>query len=398
MITKRHKYRLGHGLVRRLLAVGCLLAFVSLVFPAHGQVQRKPKGPTPPSYDEVMQRALSEKKAASNAPVAPPKGPRVVSIETSSVIAPNKPQSVTAEPSTVAQPADAKNPIPPPVTVPSAAPDKFALPPSVELMAKPSSPVVPAPASPAVATSVKSRTSPAVVQVAAPSQSAISSGTIGKQNGPIFSELPPDLRPRPDSGQMVPTAPRAKNPAGANTTNSLTTTKDTLDDKHQLAIGDHLRFRIAEDDEESRVLMVTDSGEIELPNNMGRFAATEKTCKELAKIIKMELEKEYYYKATVNLAVEQMARSRGKVQFAGAVRMPGTQEIPSDEPLTLSNGLLLRGGFTDWADKKHVKLRRIGAGETTVNVQTILESGKSEADPILQPGDRIFVPDVKIRF
>ena len=54
-----------------------------------------------------------------------------------------------------------------------------------------------------------------------------------------------------------------------------------------------------------------------------------RTCKELAQALKTELEKEYFYHATVILALDAPAPSRGKVTVSGAVHFPGVQEIPA---------------------------------------------------------------------
>jgi len=135
---------------------------------------------------------------------------------------------------------------------------------------------------------------------------------------------------------------------------------DALDSKHTLAIGDVLSFRIVEDDENPKQMVVTDSGDLEVPY-IGRFPAENKTCKQLARELKAALEKEYYYQATVIIAVDVMAKSRGKVYLVGPVRMPGPQELPSDEVLTLSKAILRAGGFTDFADRHNVKITRPGA-------------------------------------
>jgi len=185
----------------------------------------------------------------------------------------------------------------------------------------------------------------------------------------------------------------------AGTTNSM----DALDDKHKLAIGDRLSFRIVEDEEDPKPLLVTDSGDLEVPY-IGRFPAVNKTCKQLARDLKTELEKEYYYQATVIIAVDVMTKSRGKVYLVGPVRAPGPQEIPSDEVLTLSKAILRAGGFGDYADKHKVRVTRKGSGAGgqdqvfTVNVADILEKGKTESDLPLEPGDLIYVPERLIRF
>ena len=199
--------------------------------------------------------------------------------------------------------------------------------------------------------------------------------------------------------QASTNVPQSTNVSQAGITNSM----DALDDKHTLAIGDRLSFRIVEDEDEPKPLIVTDSGDLGVPY-LGRFPAENRTCKQLARELKAALEKEYYYQATVIIAVDSMARSRGKVYLVGPVRMPGPQELPSDEALTLSKAILRAGDFTDFADKHNVKItRQGGAGESNkvtlvVDVGRIFDKGKTEDDVELKPGDLIYIPERMIRF
>ena len=176
-----------------------------------------------------------------------------------------------------------------------------------------------------------------------------------------------------------------------------------LDDKYRLAIGDQLSFQILQDEDPPVHLVVTDAGNIQVPY-IGLYPAVGKTCKELALALKTELEKEYYYHATVIVSVDSKPRSRGKIYIVGAVRAPGPQDIPSDEVLTVSKAVLRAGGFTDFADGKNVTVTRgseadPGGKKTfTVNVSQIFEKGRTENDRTLQPGDLIFVPERMIRF
>lgn len=178
---------------------------------------------------------------------------------------------------------------------------------------------------------------------------------------------------------------------------------DALDNKYKLAVGDRLSFRIVEDQDESKPLFVTDSGDVEVPY-IGRHPVVGKTCAQLAAELKTELEKEYYYHATVILAVDLMTRSRGKVYMVGPVRAAGPQDIPSDEVLTLSKAILRAGGFGEYADKTKVRVTRKpmvpGGPEKvfTVDVGAILERGKTESDLPLEAGDLIFIPERLIRF
>jgi polysaccharide biosynthesis/export protein len=220
-----------------------------------------------------------------------------------------------------------------------------------------------------------------------------------------------NVAPRP--AEPPPLSPGATNPllpdpaaasSGATAaTNASAISMDALDDKYRLAVGDRLSFRIQEDEEDPKPLFVTDSGDLEVPY-IGRFPALGKTCKELARALKAELEKEYYYQATVIVAVDIMTKSRGKVYLVGPVRMPGPQEIPSDEVLTLSKAILRAGGFNDYADRRNVKVTRKGTGPAgenrtfLVDVTAILEKGQTDTDLPLEPGDLIYIPERLIRF
>jgi protein involved in polysaccharide export with SLBB domain len=189
------------------------------------------------------------------------------------------------------------------------------------------------------------------------------------------------------------------NSASRISTNSL----DASDDQYHLAIGDRISFRIEEDENDPMALTVMDSGDLEVPY-IGHYPAVGKTCKELAQALKVELEKTYYYRATVIISVDLMTKSRGKVYLVGPVRMPGPEDIPSDEVLTLSKAILRAGGFTDFADKHHVKItRQGGTGEIdketlVVDVGDIFDKGRTENDVVLKPGDLIYIPERMIRF
>jgi len=208
------------------------------------------------------------------------------------------------------------------------------------------------------------------------------------------ADIPATNAPTVVASASLPTAI-----ATATSTNSF----DVLDDKYRLSIGDQLSFRIIEDEEDPKLLVVTDSGDLQVPY-IGRYPAVGKTCKELAQALKLELEKNYYLQATVVIAVDSKPRSRGKIYLVGAIHAPGPQDISSDEALTLSKAILRAGGFTDFADGKNVRVTRgtgIGADNKTsytVNVNQIFEKGKTENDLALQPGDLIFVPERMIRF
>ena len=202
----------------------------------------------------------------------------------------------------------------------------------------------------------------------------------------------------PCLAQSTNTAPSADR---LTTNANLFTSIESLDDQQKLGAGDRVSFRVIEDKEESKSLVVTDSGEMEIPY-LGRVNAANKTCQGLAKEIKAALEKDLYYKATVILAIDQLNRKRGSVYLVGQVRASGPVDIPSDEVFTVSKAILRAGGFGDFADKKHVKITRKAGGSRNrvimVDLTEILEKGQTEKDTRLESGDLIFVPSRLFNF
>jgi protein involved in polysaccharide export with SLBB domain len=209
--------------------------------------------------------------------------------------------------------------------------------------------------------------------------------TDGQDNSPGMMAPPPAKAAQPD----LPTS------SAVMRTNSMS----VLDDKKRLGSNDYVSFRVVEDrDNDSQRLRVNDNGELEVPY-VGLVAAQGRTCRELAYSIKAALEKEYYYHATVILAVDRISeKSRGKVYVTGYVKGQGPQEIPSDETYTVSKAIIRAGGFGDFANEKKVKLTRKNGTTVEVNCKRIIREGHSEEDPVVQPDDQIYVPSRTINF
>ena len=172
-------------------------------------------------------------------------------------------------------------------------------------------------------------------------------------------------------------------------TNSMT----VLDEKKKLGSNDYVSFRVVEDrDNESQHLRVNDNGELEVPY-IGLVQAAGKSCKELAYTVKAALEREYYFHATVIIAVDHISeKSRGRVYVYGSVKGQGPQEIPADESYTVSKAIIRAGGFGDFANKRKVKVTRKGGQDYIVDLKRVIEEGHTEEDVVLQPDDQIYVP------
>jgi protein involved in polysaccharide export with SLBB domain len=175
------------------------------------------------------------------------------------------------------------------------------------------------------------------------------------------------------------------------------------DDKYKLRVGDRVSLQILEDRDLPKSLIVADSGELDVPY-VGRLAASERTCKQLAGELKAQLEKEYYYRATVIIALDAANKFLGRIYVWGQVKNQGPVDIAVNENLTAGKAILRAGGFGDFANKKKVKLVRGGSPENggkqnfELNMVEILEDGKTEKDVVLQPDDFIIVPSRLINF
>lgn len=175
------------------------------------------------------------------------------------------------------------------------------------------------------------------------------------------------------------------------------------DDTYKLRKGDKLSFQILEDREAPKSLLVTDSGELDIPY-LGRVSAESKTCKQFADELKALLEKEYYYRATVIISLDEANKILGQVYVWGQVRTQGPIDLKVNESLTAGKAILRAGGFGDFANKRKVKvIRNPTAGNAEkrtfeLNMVEILEEGKMEADVLLQPDDFVIIPAKLVSF
>ncbi len=198
-----------------------------------------------------------------------------------------------------------------------------------------------------------------------------------------------DSSPMPSIPKATTVEPERPTTSTVMRTNSMT----VLDDKKRLGSNDYVSFRVVEDrDNESQHLRVNDSGELEVPY-IGLVPAAGRSCKELAYSVKAALEREYYYHATVIIAVDHVSeKSRGKVYVYGSVKGQGPQEIPADESYTVSKAIIRAGGFGDFANKRKVRVTRKDGKNFVVDLKRVIEEGHTDEDLVLQPDDQIHVP------
>jgi hypothetical protein len=91
--------------------------------------------------------------------------------------------------------------------------------------------------------------------------------------------------------------------------------------------------------------------------------------------------------------------SAGTILITGEVRNAGPQELATGE--TLTQAISKAGGLSPWGNGHKVKLLRQKNGvidTTIVDFYNLLKSGGVQSDPVLQDGDRIFVPKMASTF
>ena len=176
-----------------------------------------------------------------------------------------------------------------------------------------------------------------------------------------------------------------------------------MDDKHQLEPGDRISFQIIEDKKPLVSLAVADSGELDVPY-IGRVTVAGKTCRQLAADLKVMLEKDYYYRATVIIGLDSVNQVRGQIFISGNIHNQGAMDLLFNHNLTAGEAILRAGGLDSHADKKSVMVIRNGgsgaSGKTNiiVNMVDVLEKGKIDQDVVLEPGDFIIIPTRMIQF
>ncbi len=216
--------------------------------------------------------------------------------------------------------------------------------------------------------------------------------------------------PLPTSAKPAVSVPMAPAGASARAATPGLLSGYVPDDTYKLRVGDTVSFQISEDQiwdplNAPRLLVVQDSGEIELPY-VGRVMAVGKTCKQLAGEIKTGLEKDYYQTATVVISMNAASPILGRIYIWGQVHNQGPLDIQVNENLTAGQAILRAGGFADFANQRKVKVIRGSAGADkskstqTINLdmEQILSEGKTDKDIILQPGDLIIVPSRLFNF
>lgn len=160
----------------------------------------------------------------------------------------------------------------------------------------------------------------------------------------------------------------------------------TLAEGYVIGIGDTLDIvMVGQDDFKGRVVVQQD-GNIQLPY-VGAIKALDKTLLQLGKEISAALDKGgYYVDPAIQVTVAQI--SARYVTVLGEVGSPGL--IPVDRAYRASEIIARVGGLRPNGAETFY-LRRDGGAEIELTMEQIARGGDA-SDPVVNPGDKIFVP------
>lgn len=174
---------------------------------------------------------------------------------------------------------------------------------------------------------------------------------------------------RPTAGPVDLPPPRADNSGG-------------------IGQGDMIEIRVANAEELTGEYQVQEDGTIRFPW-IGAVAVAGRTQGEISKQIEDQLRDGWLNEPQVQVVIK--ARENREITVLGQVHEPGS--YPYKDGLTLLQAISIGGGMNPLAQAKKVQLtRETDAGRQTfeIDVSAIIAG---RADPVLAPGDVVFVPE-----
>jgi polysaccharide biosynthesis/export protein len=161
---------------------------------------------------------------------------------------------------------------------------------------------------------------------------------------------------------------------------------------YRLSAGDKLRIEVYKDAQLSQSLQIRPDGKITLPL-IGDVAAAGRTPMELRDAIGGAL-KDFITSPVVTVIVTEATPPPVAVVYVtGEVNKPGALTLTAG-PMSVLQALAMAGGFTDFADKKDIRILRRGKdGMETLkfNYKDALSDSNKREPVQLQAGDTVIV-------
>jgi polysaccharide export outer membrane protein len=161
---------------------------------------------------------------------------------------------------------------------------------------------------------------------------------------------------------------------------------------YRLTAGDKLRIEVYKDTQLSQSLQIRPDGKITLPL-VGDLPAAGRTPIELRDAIGGALKPFMENPVVTVIVTEATPPPVGLVHVMGEVNKPGALPLTGG-PMSVLQALAMAGGFTDFADRKDIRILRKGKdGMESIkfNYKEALNDSNKREPVQLQPGDTVIV-------
>jgi len=156
---------------------------------------------------------------------------------------------------------------------------------------------------------------------------------------------------------------------------------------YRLTPGDKIRIEVYRDAQLSQSLQIRPDGKVTLPL-LGDIPAAGRTALELRDDVSNSL-KDYITNPVVTVMVVEATPQ--VVYVMGEVQKPGTLELINGR-LSIMQALAMAGGFTDFANRKDIRIQRKGAKGMEVLKFNYKQALNESKEPLqLLPGDTVIV-------
>ncbi len=149
--------------------------------------------------------------------------------------------------------------------------------------------------------------------------------------------------------------------------------------------GDRYRLTIALDQTAQFVLTVQDDGDLQVPY----LGTVETAGQEYSRLRSSILDSLSAIPADY-VEFELISPARFEVFVGGAVRSPGTMIAHAIN--RVHDAIRLAGGFDDHGSRRRIEMVRAGDSPHRIDLARFFEVGGDDFNPLLRPGDRVFVP------
>lgn len=187
------------------------------------------------------------------------------------------------------------------------------------------------------------------------------------------------------NGEIVVAGSNYKPPFATESTNVLTQSPRT----ETFAVGDMVVLDVLEVDAISGSFPVDADGTVDLPF-IGPYAVLGKTTGEVRREVKARYERDYLNDPVIILGREKAIL--GQFVIDGWVVTPGIYDMESG--LTLQQAIAKVGGVKEFGNSKRVLLaRQVGLEKITMLYDLMDIRSNESPDPIILPGDIVFVDE-----